>query len=193
MALIVFLRGINVGGHRSFRPSALAKSLDACQAVNVGAAGTLLVFRPGFRAKFLAELRQRLPFEAVVALCEGSDLIRLERDNPFGTDPPRADVVRFVSILSRAARRKVSLPAVIPQDGEWFVRIMGSKNRLVYGEYRRHMKTIGYLGQIDRLFDAPATTRSWTTILSVLRILKSRECREPGPRAGACGALKRDR
>jgi hypothetical protein len=37
------------------------------------------------------------------------------------------------------------------------------------------MKTIGCLGQIDRLFGAPATTRSWNTILSVLRILKSRE------------------
>jgi hypothetical protein len=37
------------------------------------------------------------------------------------------------------------------------------------------MKTIGCLGQIDRVFGAPATTPSWTTILSVLRILKSRE------------------
>jgi hypothetical protein len=40
------------------------------------------------------------------------------------------------------------------------VRIIGSKNRLVYGLYRRHMRTIGYLGQIDRLFGARATTRS---------------------------------
>jgi hypothetical protein len=37
---------------------------------------------PG-RAKFLAELRQRLPFEAIVAFCEGSDLFRLEVDNPL--------------------------------------------------------------------------------------------------------------
>ena len=36
-----------------------------------------------------------------------------------------------------------------------------------------NMKTIGYLGQIDKLFGAPATTRSWNTILSVLRILKA--------------------
>jgi len=33
------------------------------------------------------------------------------------------------------------------------------------------MKTIGYLGQIDQLFGAPATTRSWTTILAMLRII----------------------
>jgi hypothetical protein len=140
----------------------------------VSAAGTFVVFRPGLRAKFLAELRQRLPFEAIVAFCKGTDLIRLEMDNPFGTDP-RPDIVRFVSVLSQAGQHKVSLPLVVPQDGEWFVRIIGSKNRLVYGEYRRHMKTIGYLGQIDRLFNAPPTTRSWTTILSVLRVLKSHE------------------
>jgi len=35
------------------------------------------------------------------------------------------------------------------------------------------MKTIGYLGRIDELFGAPATVRSWSTILSILRILKS--------------------
>ena len=37
------------------------------------------------------------------------------------------------------------------------------------------MKTIGYLGRIDELFGAPATTRSWKTILSLLRILKDSE------------------
>jgi uncharacterized protein (DUF1697 family) len=89
MALIAFFRGINVGGHRAFRPSVLAKEL--------------------------------------------------------------------------------------PEGGEWLVRIIAAKDRLVYGVYRRHMKTIGCLGQIDRLFGASATTRSWNTILSVLRILKSHE------------------
>ena len=62
MALIVFFRGINVGGHRAFRPSVLAKELGIYDAVNVGAAGTLVIRKPGLRAKFLAELRQKLPF-----------------------------------------------------------------------------------------------------------------------------------
>src|SRR5258706_6458816 len=96
-------------------------------------------------------------------------------ENPFAIEPLVRDVVRFVRVLSKAARRRVSLPIALPEGGEWLVRIIGSKNRLVYGVYRRHMKTIGYLGQIDRLFGAPATTRSWNTILSVLRILKSHE------------------
>ncbi len=175
MALVVFLRGINVGGHRTFRPSVLAKELGVYDAVNVGAAGTLVIRKPGLRAKFLAELRGKLPFAAIVAFCDGSDLIRLETHKTFGTEPPRADVVPFVSILSEAGRRRVSLPIDLPEGGEWLVRILGAENRLVYGVYRRHMKTIGYLGQIDRLFGARATTRSWKTILSVLRILKSGE------------------
>ena len=133
MALIVFFRGINVGGHRAFRPSVLAKELGIYDAVNVGAAGTLVIRKPGLRAKFLAELRRKLPFEATIAVCDGSDLMRLEMDAPFGTEPPRADVVQFVSILSEAGRRRVSLPIALPEGGEWLVRIIGSKNRLVYG------------------------------------------------------------
>jgi len=179
MALIVFFRGINVGGHRAFRPSALAKELGIYGAVNVGAAGTLIIRKPGLRAKFLAELRRKLPFEATIACCDGNDLIRLERDKPFGTEPPGADVVPFVSILSKAGRRAVSLPVAFPEGGEWLVRIMGAKNRFVYGVYRRHMKTIRCLGEIDKLFGAPATTRSWSTILSVLRVLKSDELQNP--------------
>jgi len=171
MALVVFLRGINVGGHRRFRPSVLAAELSGFDVVNVGAAGTLVVRRPGSRAKFRAELRRRLPFEAIVAMCEGRDLLRLVEENPFGGEPARGDVVRFVSVLARAGRA-TAVRCAIPGDGEWFVRVISAKGRLVCGEYRRHMKTIGYLGQIDRLFGAPATTRSWNTILAVARILK---------------------
>ncbi|HEX4594136.1 MAG TPA: DUF1697 domain-containing protein [Bryobacteraceae bacterium] len=173
MALIVFFRGINVGGHRTFRPSMLARELGAYDVVNIGAAGTFIVRKPGSRAKFLAELRRKLPFEAEVAFCDGSDLIRLEMENPFGTEPSRPDMVRFVSILTKDGRGTASLPIALPAGEEWFVRIIGSKNRLVFGVYRRDMKTIGYLGRIDELFGAPATTRSWNTILSVLRILKA--------------------
>jgi hypothetical protein len=172
MALVVFLRGVNVGGHRTFRPSILARELSAFDVVNVGAAGTFVVRKPGPRAKFRSELVRKLPFEAEVALCEGLDLIRLEMEDPFGTEPSRPDVVRFVSILSKAGGVRSSLPITLPPDGEWLVRLIGSKKRFVFGVYRRHMKTIGYLGQVDKLFGAPATTRNWNTILAIVRILK---------------------
>jgi hypothetical protein len=150
----------------------LAKKLGAYDVVSVGAAGTFVVRKPGSHATFLAELRRKLPFKTAVAACDGSDLIRLEMENPFGAEPLRPDHVRFLSILSKPGSGEASVPIEIPGTGEWIVRIIGSKDRFVFGVYRRHMKTIDYLGQIDRLFGAPAATRSWNTILSVLLIIR---------------------
>lgn len=172
MALIVFLRGVNVGGHRTFRPSVLASELSDYDVVNVGAAGTFIVRKPGSRGEFRAELLRKLPFDAEVVLCEGRNLIRLETENPFGTEPSRPDIVRFVSILSRAGGLRATLPVTFPSGGEWLVRVIASNKQFVFGMYRRHMKTISYLGQIDKLFGVPSTTRNWHTILAVVRLLK---------------------
>jgi uncharacterized protein (DUF1697 family) len=172
MALVVFLRGVNVGGHRRFRPSLVARELRHHDVINVGAAGTFVVRKPGSRAEFRAELLRRLPFEAEVVLCPARDLIRLEIDNPFGTEPARPDMVRFVSILPKAGRVRAPLPITLPPGREWFLRVIAAKDRFVFGVYRRHIKTIGYLGQIDNLFGAPATTRNWNTIMAIVRILK---------------------
>jgi uncharacterized protein (DUF1697 family) len=172
MTLVVFLRGVNVGGHRTFRPSVLARELSDYDVVNVGAAGTFVVRKTGFRAKFRTALLRKLPFEAHVVLCDGRDLLRLETTNPFATKPCRPDVVRFVSILSKAGAVRASLPVTFPSDGEWLVRMIASEGQFVFGMYRRHMRTISYLGQIDKLYGAPATTRNWNTITAILRILK---------------------
>jgi uncharacterized protein (DUF1697 family) len=173
MALVVFLRGVNVGGHRTFRPSLLARELSRYDVLNVGAAGTFVVRKPGSRTKFRAALLRKLPFVANIVLCEGRDLLRLETENPFGSQPSPPDVVRFVSVLPKAGGVRASLPVTFPADGEWLVRVIASQGQFVFGMYRRHMKTIGYLGQIDKLFGAPATTRNWNTIMAIMRILKS--------------------
>jgi uncharacterized protein (DUF1697 family) len=183
MALVVFLRGINVGGHRSFRPSLLAGRLRSYDVVNVGAAGTFVVGKPGSRAAFLSALRRRLPFDAVVAVCDGRDLLRLESEHPFSTASIAPGVIRFVSVLARAARSQPSLPFTIPSDDDWVVRVLAAKDRFIFGEYRRQMKTISCLGQIDKVFGAPATTRNWNTILSVVRILKEKGSASGGARS----------
>jgi uncharacterized protein (DUF1697 family) len=173
MALVVFLRGVNVGGHRTFRPTILVRELSDYDVVNVGAAGTFVVRKPGSRAKFRAALLRKLPFDTEVVLCGGRDILLLEKENPFATEPSGPDVVRFVSILSKAGRGPADIPFALPTNGEWLVRVIASKSRFVLGVYRRHMKAIGYLGRIDQLFGVPATTRNWNTILAIVQILKS--------------------
>ncbi len=173
MTLIAFLRGVNVGGHRTFRPSILAQELSDFDVVSVGAAGTFVVRRPKSRAAFRAALLRKVPFEAEVVLCDGRDLIRLETENPFAAVASAPDVVRFVSILSKAGGVRVSLPVTFPADREWLVRVLASEGQFAFGMYRRHMKTISYLGKIDKLFGVPATTRNWNTIMAIVQILKT--------------------
>src|SRR5215467_8327211 len=157
MALVALLRGANVGGHRTFRPSILARELGDYDVVNVGAAGTFIVRKPGSRSKLRTALLRKLPFAAELVLCDGGDFLRLEAENPFAAEPSSPDVVRFVGILSKTGGARVSLPITLPSDGEWFVRVIGSDGPFVFGMYRRHMKTIRCLGQIDKLFGVPVT------------------------------------
>src|ERR1700730_9986989 len=133
MALVVFLRGVNVGGPRTLPPSLLARQLIDCGVVNVGAAGTFVVRKPGSKAKFRAALLRKLPFEAEVLMCDGRDLIRLETENPFAAEPSPQDVVRFVSILSKVGGVRASLPVAFPSDGEWLLRVMASEGQFVFG------------------------------------------------------------
>jgi hypothetical protein len=35
------------------------------------------------------------------------------------------------------------------------------------------MRTIGYIGRLDEALGVPVTTRSWTTIAAVVKILQS--------------------
>jgi uncharacterized protein (DUF1697 family) len=172
MALVVLLRGVNVGGHRTFRPSVLARELSDYDVVNIGAAGTFVVRKPGSRAKFRAALLGKLPFDTHVMLCDGRDFLRLETAHPFPAKASPPDVVRFVSVLAKAGAVRASLPVALPPTGQWLVRVIASDGPFVFGMYRRHMKTIGYLGQIDKLYGAPATTRNWNTIAAILKVLK---------------------
>lgn len=181
MALVVFLRGVNVGGHRTFRPSQLAQKLRDYDIVNVGAAGTFVVRKPGARSAFRNELVKAMPFQAEIVVCDGRDILRLETKNPFalesstpeGSAPqPDSNIVWFVSILSKAGCIRETLPVSFPSEDEWLVRVLASQGQFVFGMYRRHMKTIGYLGRIDKLFNVPATTRNWNTMISIIRILK---------------------
>lgn len=173
MALVVLLRGVNVGGHKTFRPTRLVEQLKHLDAVNIGAAGTLVIRRPVTQAQLRAELARCLPFDAEIMICQGREIIRLLTENPFANQPARPDMVRFVSVLSKTPRSAPSTPMSFPTDGEWLMKILARENRFVFGVYRRHMKVIGYLGKLDRLFGVPATTRNWNTITAIAKVLSN--------------------
>jgi uncharacterized protein (DUF1697 family) len=173
MALVALLRGINVGGHRRFRPAELARQLKHLDAVNIGTAGTVVIRQPITQAKLRAELTRRLPFDAEIMICQAKKIVELVSQDFFAGYPVRSDIVRFVSLLSRRPRSTPQLPVSLPSSGKWLVKVLACDDRFVIGIYRRQMKVIGYLGELDRVFGARAATRSWSTITAVARVLET--------------------
>ena len=172
MALVVLLKGINVGGHRNFRPSALARDLKRFDVVNVGAAGTFVIRKSVSRVKLRAEILRRLPFDAEVVICDGREFLRLASEDPFAGQPSGPDIVPFVSVLAMP-RQPPPLPLILPSAGDWCVRAFACQDRFVLGVYRRQMRTISSLAQLEKVFGVRATTRNWNTIVTIARILKS--------------------
>ena len=128
------------------------------------------------------------PRAAARAEAEGWDgMVVVDSQNlsgdPFVGQPSEPDVVRFVSVLAKRQQPSSSVPLNFPSDGEWSLRILSCQDRFVLGVYRREMKAIGYLGQLEKVFGVPVTTRNWNTILAIGRILNA-----GGPRALAADA-----
>jgi len=173
VALVVLLRGVNVGGHRTFRPTTLVEQLKHLDVVNIGAAGTFVIKRPLTRAQLRAELARRLPFDATIMICHGREIARLMSQDHFADQPVRPDIVRFMSILSKRPRSAPLTPMRFPSSGKWLLKILARDNRFVFGVYRRNMKVISYLGTFDRLFGVPVTTRNWNTITAIARVIET--------------------
>ena len=164
MALVVLLKGVNVGGHRTFRPSAMAKSLRQFRTINVGAAGTFITRGPVSRRQLRAAIRRLLAFEAEVIICEGREICQLASRDPFAGQPSGREIVRFVSVLAKRRPPLSALPLDLPATGRWGLRVLAQHDRFVLGLYRREMKAISNLGQLEKIIGVPITTRSWSTI-----------------------------
>lgn len=180
MALVTFLRGVNVGGYKTFRPSVLADQLKHYGVVNIGAAGTFVIAKPVSEKRLRAELRRCLPFETHMMMCTGQELMAAVSDQPFDTDPPRSDIIRFVNVLAKPPQISHSTPIVIPTEGRWLLKVVSIRGRFVFGVYRREMKAIRCFSQMDKLFGSPGTIRNWNTIGSILKVLEKVDAEAQG-------------
>jgi hypothetical protein len=148
-------------------------ALEHLGAINIGAAGTLVIQHPMSQAQARAEVARILPFVAEIVVCQAREIVNLLSQDPFQGQSVRPDVVRFVSVLSQRPRLAPSTPMHFPSSGRWLMKILARRNRFVIGMYRRHMKVIGYLGALDRLYGVAVTTRNWNTIATIGRVLHS--------------------
>lgn len=171
MALVAFLKGVNVGGHRSIRPSALAQELKQYGLVSIGAAGTFVARKAVGREKLRSEILRRLPFQAALMICDGREILELAASDPFAGQPSGPEITRFVSIAGEPLGTPVELPLNLPRTGRWSLKLIALQGRFVLGIYRREMKAISQLSQLEKVTRTPLTTRNWNTILSIARVL----------------------
>lgn len=171
MAHVVLLRGVNVGGHRRFRPSQVARDLASQGVESVGAAGTFVTRdRAGAEAVLAA-----LPVEANAIVVARGPLSAFVASNPFGDVPARSDLRRLVTFLSAKPAKEPDLPLDAP-EGRWQVRLVARDGPFVASLWRPDRKRLLYPNEVvEKAFGVPATTRSWDTVETVLaRATRSR-------------------
>ncbi len=155
-----------------FRPARLPALLPELGLVNIGAAGTFVVRQRMARARLHAAIARHLPFATAIVICDGAQVLRLVHEDPLAAYAGRRDTTRFVSVLGGRPDVEPLLPLEFREGRRWLVRVVGRTACFVLGAYRRHVKTIGYLARLDRLFDVPITTRNWNTITAVAKVLE---------------------
>jgi uncharacterized protein (DUF1697 family) len=172
MRWVVFLRAVNVGGANRCRPALIAKELAKFGVVNIGAVGTFVVREDVSESTLRAAIAKKLPFKCEIMICPARDIIKLSSKDSFSRQPSGPNITRFVSVLAKRPRALPPVPLSLPADDDWLLKIIAIQDRFVLGLYRRQMKTIGYLGKIEKHLGVPVTTRNWNTIEKVAKILQ---------------------
>lgn len=170
MAWVVFLRGVNVGGHKAFSPSALAKELAEFGAVNIGAAGTFVIRKAVGQKLLRAELERRLPFAADLMICPGRELIKLAKPESFPSPP--AGVDQFISVLAKRPRKLPRLPVCVPDGDGWLVKIVDIPGRYALTHRNRLAQGKLYSNEVvEKALGVAATTRNWNTVTAICEVL----------------------
>lgn len=174
MALVVFLRGVNVGRHKRFQPGILAKELAHLDVINVGAAGTFVVRKPVGMTALRDEILERLPFEAEVMICSGRDLLELTRRKFFPEERSHPDAQRFVSVLAKRPAKIPRLPITQPAGEAWQVKLVEVSGPFALTLWRRVGKRLLYPNEVvEKTLGVPVTTRNWNTITTVCGMLEA--------------------
>jgi uncharacterized protein (DUF1697 family) len=173
VALVIFLRGVNVGGHKAFQPTALARELADLEVVSVGAAGTFVVRKAIGQAALRAAMLRRLPVKAELMICRSRDLLDLASRQLFPDDHSDKVVKRYVTVLANRPRTLPAFPVHQPDGDDWQVKVIGVTGRFVLSLHRRMGRTLVYPNEVvEKKLGVSATTRNWNTISAVCDVLK---------------------
>jgi uncharacterized protein (DUF1697 family) len=172
MSSVVFLRAVNVGRTNRCQPAAIARELAKFDVVNIGAVGTFVVRKNVTESALRAAIARKLPFQCDIMIVPARAILTLASKDPFSRYPADPGITRFVNVMAKPVKAASISSLSFPSEQDWLLKIIAVEGRFVLGLYRREMKAITYLGNIEKQFGVLATTRNWNTFEKVLQILK---------------------
>lgn len=173
MAIVVFLRAVNVGGHQAFKPSKLAAQLTEFDVVNIGAAGTFVARSAPSESELRRAFLKRLPFEPEMMICSGENVLELVGSDASLKAPGDAGAKRFVTVLGGKLAKPPSLPKSFPEPGPWEIQVLSVAGPFVVVARRPGKKDLYPNAVIEKWLGVPATTRNWNTMEAIAKILRA--------------------
>lgn len=173
MASVVFLRGVNVGGRQSFKPSALADGLAELEVTNIGAAGTYVVQADVDEASLRERVQAKLPVEAEVLVCDSGTILALLEAGPPAPADDEDGVKAYLTLLAKPPDEIPPLPIERPEEGPWQTRLVHVEPTYALSVRRPEQPGRYYPnGLIEDVLGVPATTRGWPTLERIGRVLE---------------------
>jgi uncharacterized protein (DUF1697 family) len=170
---VAFLRGVNSGGNKTVRMEVLRKTFEDLGFVNVRtvlASGNVLFDTDTPDEKSLEqEIENVLPgvigFESTVIIRTIEDIQRLVLFHPFETVAPNPDNRLYVTFIQGKPETRL----VFPVTGKGYT-ILGIFDGAVCSVVDLSVaKTPDLMQALDKEFGKGNTTRSWNTVLRLLK------------------------
>ncbi len=173
---VVWLRGINVGGHRIitmeeltqlFASMGLEQVQTTIQSGNVTFASALQDAGK-LKAKIEKRLSETFGSETMVAVCARAELDALVQRDPFARFkvPPKAK--RYVTFLTEPARFQPTFPLVTPNQDLHLLALEGMQV-FSLGLPDKHGR-FGFPNTlVERECGTWGTTRNWNTVIKVFQ------------------------
>ncbi|HMK47511.1 MAG TPA: DUF1697 domain-containing protein [Methanocella sp.] len=176
---VAFLRGINVGGRTLVKMECLRKELEALGyrgVKTVLASGNVVFEAPGdstpsaLSQEISRKLKGGLGREVLVIVRPVEELRELAAKVPFGSVEAAEGTRMFVTFLAGAGSKS---QAGIPERERRGFRILSVSNGMICSvlEERQGVGGAELMGAIEKWYGRDVTTRSWSTIEKILKIV----------------------
>jgi len=174
-----FLRGINVGGHKTIKMDELKKAFEALGFENVKtllASGNVLFAAPAASESTLAKkiekkLETAFEHEIGVLIRKIAELQRLAEADPFARVKVTPQTRLYVTFLAEKTKSSLKIPYESP-DKNFKILCATESEVCSVLTLSPNSRTVDLMSILEKEFGRRVTTRNWNTIEKILKANK---------------------